>query len=84
MGVWYSLVTVSVLVHIAALRHHGLFVQGERQLQLKQKTQLCQKADKLNNVDLVCMQYCYDTFSGILPYFKMSTFQTFKIYKLSN
>lgn len=26
----YSLVTVSVLVNIAALRHHGLFVQGER------------------------------------------------------
>lgn len=33
----YSLVTVSVLVNIAALRHHGLFVQGKRQFHLKEK-----------------------------------------------
>lgn len=39
--VCYSLVTVSVLVNIAALRHHGLFVQGERQFQLKQKHNAC-------------------------------------------
>lgn len=31
----YSLVTVSVLVNITALRHHGLFVQAESQLQLQ-------------------------------------------------
>lgn len=42
-GVCYSLVTVSVLVHIAALRHHSLFVQGERQFQLKKNTRHEQK-----------------------------------------
>lgn len=35
----YSLVTISVLVNIAALRHHGLFVQSERQFQLKTNKQ---------------------------------------------
>lgn len=35
--VCYSLVTVSVLVNVAALRHHCFFVQGKRQFQLKQK-----------------------------------------------
>ena len=33
----YSLVAVSVLVNIAALWHHGLSVQGEREFQLKDK-----------------------------------------------
>lgn len=42
-GFCYSLVTVSVLVNIATLRHHGLFVQSKRQFQLKQKTRHVQK-----------------------------------------
>lgn len=32
----HLLVAVSVLVNIATLGHHGLFVQSKRQLQLKQ------------------------------------------------
>lgn len=52
----HSLVAVPVLVNVAALRHHGLFVQGEGQFQLKQKKKKLCKADKLNN------QSCSHTF----------------------
>lgn len=53
----YSLVTISVLVNIAALRHHGLFVQSERQFQLKttkQKTKPCSD----NACSCFCTIYC--------------------------
>lgn len=51
----YSLVTISVLVNIAALRHHGLFVQSERQFQLKiNKT----KPYSENACSCFCTIYC--------------------------
>lgn len=50
-----SLVTVSVLVNIAALRHHGLFVQAESQLQLqsnKKRSMNINGSNRGKNVDV--------------------------------